>query len=216
MGLESTLREELCLLAKSLFDRGFTVGSSGNISVRLPDGFLVTPTNSCFGRLDPARLSKLGQDWSPVSGDRPTKEIPLHRAMLAARPSAGAVVHLHSTYATAVSMLDDVDPANALPPMTPYLVMRVGPLAVVPYAKPGAVAVEESVRRAGSSHKAILLANHGPVVADDTLEAAVYAAEELEESARLFLLTRGLPVRLLSESQVGDLVSTFVSTTSAR
>jgi ribulose-5-phosphate 4-epimerase/fuculose-1-phosphate aldolase len=211
MSLESTLREELCRHAKSLFDRGFTVGSSGNISVRLPDGFLVTPTNSCFGRLDPARLSKVGPDWGHLSGDKPTKEIPLHRAMLAARPSAGAVVHLHSTYATAVSMLDDVDPADALPPMTPYLIMRVGPLAVVPYARPGAGAVEESIERAGASHKAILLANHGPVVADDTLEAAVFAAEELEESARLFLLTRGLPIRLLSAAQVQDLVSTFVS-----
>src|SRR5215216_4475755 len=131
--------------------------------------------------------------------------------MLAARPSAGAVVHLHSTYATAVSMLDDVDPANALSAMTPYLIMRVGPLAVVPYARPGASTVEESIERAGASHKAILLANHGPVVADGTLEAAVYAAEELEESARLFLLTRGLPIRLLSSAQVQELVSTFVS-----
>lgn len=212
MGVEAALREALCLHARSLFDRGFTVGSSGNISVRLDDGFLVTPTNSCLGRLDPARLSKVSPDWTHLSGDKPTKEIPLHRAMLAARPGAGAVVHLHSTYATAVSMLSDVDPADALPPMTPYLVMRVGRLAVVPYSRPGASVIEDSVRHAARTHKAILLANHGPVVADETLEAAVFASEELEESARLYILTRGLPIRLLTDAQVQDLVSTFLTT----
>lgn len=206
---ENHLREQLCLLARSLFDRGFTVGSSGNISVRLPDGYLVTPTNSCLGRLEPARLSRLDPEWRHQSGDRPTKEIPLHQAMFAARPQAGAVVHLHSTYATAVSCLDDVDPVDALPPLTPYFVMRIGHLAVVPYTAPGDPAVEHHIAATAPRHKAILLANHGPVVADTTLEAAVHAAEELEESARLFIVTRGLAVRTLTPAQVGALESQF-------
>lgn len=206
---EDHLREQLCLLAKSLFDRGFTVGSSGNISVRLPDGYLVTPTNSCLGRLAPARLSRLDTQWRHLDGDRPTKEIPLHRAMFAARPQAGAVVHLHSTYATAVSCLDDVDPADALPPLTPYFVMRIGHLAVVPYTAPGDPEVERHIAATAPRHKAVLLANHGPVIADATLEAAVHAAEELEESARLFIVTRGMAVRSLTPAQVGALESQF-------
>jgi ribulose-5-phosphate 4-epimerase/fuculose-1-phosphate aldolase len=208
---EGAIREELALLAKSLFDRGYSVGTAGNISVRLADGWLMTPTNSCLGRLDPARISKLGPDWTPLSGDKPSKEVFLHRAVLTARPDAGAVVHLHSTYATAVSCLAPEGGDAEIPPLTPYFVMRIGRrLPCVPYYRPGDAAMEPAVFAAAQAAKALLLANHGPVVSGKTLAEAVHAAEELEEAARLALLLRCVPgVRCLTPAQVDDLLSTF-------
>jgi ribulose-5-phosphate 4-epimerase/fuculose-1-phosphate aldolase len=208
---EAAVREELALLAKSLFDRGYSVGTAGNISVRLVDGYLMTPTNSCLGRLDPARISKLAPDWSHLSGDRPSKEVFLHRAVLAARPEASAVVHLHSTHATAISCLAPEHGDAEIPPLTPYFVMRIGRrLPCVRYYRPGDAAMEPAVFEAARAAKALLLANHGPVVSGATLEEAVYAAEELEEAARLALLLRGVPgVRSLSGTQVEDLLRTF-------
>jgi ribulose-5-phosphate 4-epimerase/fuculose-1-phosphate aldolase len=208
---ERALRAELALLAKSLFDRGYSVGTAGNISVRLPDGWLMTPTNSCLGRLDPGRISKLAPDWSHVAGDKPSKEVFLHRAVLTARPEAGAVVHLHSTHATAISCLA-VEGADAeIPPLTPYFVMRIGRrLPCVPYYRPGDAAMEPAVFEAAQAAKALLLANHGPVVSGATLAEAVHAAEELEEAARLALLLRDVPgVRRLSPAQVDDLLRIF-------
>lgn len=207
---EQRLRDELVELAASLFARGFSVGSAGNISARLPDGYLMTPTNSSLGRLDPARLSKLGPDFAHLSGDKPSKEVFMHRAMYQARPDAGAVVHLHSTMATAVACLPDVDPANPIPPLTPYFVMRVGrTMPVVPYYRPGDPAMEPAIHDAARSARAVLLANHGPVVSAATLRDAVYAAEELEEAAKLFLLLRGGAMRLLTPPQVDNLLTTF-------
>lgn len=208
---EEEIRTQLAELARSLFDRGYSVGTAGNISVRLPDGYLMTPTNSCLGRLDPARISKLGTDWSHLSGDRPSKEVFLHRAVLTARPEAGAVVHLHSTYATAISCLAPEGGEGEIPPLTPYFVMRIGRrLPCVPYYRPGDAAMEPAVNAAARQAKALLLANHGPVVSGATLADAVYAAEELEESARLALLLRGVPgVRRLSPAQVDELLATF-------
>jgi ribulose-5-phosphate 4-epimerase/fuculose-1-phosphate aldolase len=208
---EDALRLELAELARSLFDRGYSVGTAGNISVRLPDGYLMTPTNSCLGRLDPARISKLGPDWSHLSGDRPSKEVFLHRAVLAARPEAGAVVHLHSTYATAVSCLAPEGGDAEIPPLTPYFVMRIGRrLPCVAYYRPGDAAMEPAVHRAALAAKALLLANHGPVVSGASLREAVYAAEELEEAARLALLLRDVPgVRRLTPPQVDELLATF-------
>ena len=207
---EQALRDQLVDLAASLFARGFSVGSAGNISAKLPDGYLMTPTNSSLGRLDPARLSKLDSNFAHISGDKPSKEVFMHRAFYQARPDAGAVVHLHSTMATAVACLPDVDPANPIPPLTPYFVMRVGrTMPLVPYYRPGDPAMEPAIHQAAKNARAILLANHGPVVSAATLRDAVYAAEELEEAAKLFLLLRGHPMRLLTPPQVEDLLTTF-------
>ena len=208
---EAAIREQLALLAKSLFDRGYSVGTAGNISVRLPDGYLMTPTNSCLGRLDPARISKLAPDWSHLSGDKPSKEVFLHRAVLTARPEAGAVVHLHSTHATAISCLAPEGGDAEIPPLTPYFVMRIGRrLPCVAYYRPGDAAMEPAVHAAAKVAKALLLANHGPVVSGATLTDAVHAAEELEEAAKLALLLRDVPgVRRLTPAQVDDLLATF-------
>ena len=199
---ESKLREQIALFGKSLFDRGLTSGSSGNISARLEDGWLLTPTNSCLGRLDPARISKLGDAGELIGGDPPSKEAFLHRAVYDERPSAGAIVHLHSTHSVAVSCLPEVDPRNVLPPLTAYYVMRVGRLPLVPYYPPGDTSLAEAVRGLAGRHSAVLLANHGPVVAGKTLEAALYAIEELEETAKLYLLLHGRNPRCLTAEQV--------------
>jgi ribulose-5-phosphate 4-epimerase/fuculose-1-phosphate aldolase len=208
---EQAIREELAALAKSLFDRGYSVGTAGNISVRLPDGYLMTPTNSCLGRLDPARISKLGPDWAHLSGDKPSKEVFLHRAVLTARPEAGAVVHLHSTHATAISCMAPEGGDAEIPPLTPYFVMRIGRrLPCVAYYRPGDAAMEPAVLEAAKVAKALLLANHGPVVSGKTLAEAVHASEELEEAARLALMLRGVSgVRQLTPAQVDDLLETF-------
>jgi len=197
-------------LAASLFARGYSVGSAGNISVRLDGGgYLMTPTNSCLGRLDAVRLSRLDAGFAHVGGDKPSKEVFVHRAFYAARAEAGAVVHLHSTMATAVACLPDAD-TNPIPPLTPYFVMRVGrSLPVVPYYRPGDVAMERAIHELARDARAVLLANHGPVVSGRTLTDAVYAAEELEEAARLFLLLRTQNARILTPAQVDDLLGTF-------
>lgn len=202
---ETTLREQIALYGKSLFDRGLTMGSSGNISVRVDDGWLMTPTNACLGRLDPAAISKLDAGGNHVSGDAPTKEGFLHRAVYGERPDAGAIVHLHSTHSVAVSCLPDIDPRDVLPPLTAYYVMRVGTLPLVPYYPPGDMALAEAVRGLAGKHSAVLLANHGPVVAGKNLEAALYATEELEETAKLHLLLHGRNPRCLTAEQVAEL-----------
>ena len=202
---EAKAREEICAIGASIFARGLTAGSSGNISVRIEDGWLMTPTNASLGRLDPARLSKLDDGGRLVSGDAPTKESFLHRIMYEERSQTGAVVHLHSTHSVAVSCLAEIDPADVLPPITAYYVMRVGRLPLVPYFRPGDLALAEAVRGFAGKHHAVLLANHGPVVAGASLEAAVNAIEELEETAKLFLLLRGARTRFLTPEQVGEL-----------
>jgi len=201
---ESIQREAIVRFGRSLFERGLTFGSSGNISVRSDDGWLMTPTNVALDRLDPARLSKLDPEGKQLSGDPPTKEAFLHLAMYAERAGARAVVHLHSTYSVAVSCLAEVDPADVLPPVTAYYVMRVGSLPLVPYHPPGDHALAEAVRRLAGRHHAVLLANHGPVVAGDSLEAAVAAIEELEETAKLFLLLRREKTRWLTPEQAAE------------
>jgi ribulose-5-phosphate 4-epimerase/fuculose-1-phosphate aldolase len=202
---ETTLREQITLYGKSLFDRGLTMGSSGNISVRVDDGWLMTPTNACLGRLDPAAISKLDAGGNHVSGDAPTKEGFLHRAVYGERPDAGAIVHLHSTHSVAVSCLPDIDPRDVLPPLTAYYVMRVGTLPLVPYYPPGDMNLADAVRGLAGRHSAVLLANHGPVVAGKNLEAALYATEELEETAKLHLLLHGRNPRCLTQEQVAEL-----------
>ncbi|MBI0537174.1 aldolase [Roseomonas sp. KE2513] len=207
---ETALREAICAHGRLLFGRGYSVGSAGNISVRLPDGYLITPTNSCLGRLEAARISKLDLEWRHLSGDKPSKEVFMHRAVLTARPEAGAVVHLHSTHATAIGCLATPGEDAPIPPLTPYFVMRIGRrLPVIRYYRPGDAAMEGDIHEASKGARAVLLANHGPVVSGSTLDDAVYAAEELEEAARLALLLRGLPARELTPEQVDDLLNTF-------
>ncbi len=207
---DARLREEICRYGRSLFERGLTPGSSGNISLRLEDGgWLVTPTNASLGFLDPARISRLDAEGRHLSGDKPTKEIPLHTALYDTRGSARAIVHLHSTHAVALTMLPEIDPRAALPPMTPYYLMRAGETALVPYYRPGDPAVGDAIRGLAGKYSSVLLANHGPVVAGDSLEAAVFATEELEETAKLYLLLRNLNPRYLTPAQVNDLTKTF-------
>ena len=210
MSTETQLREQICLLAKSLFDRGLTGGSTGNISARTTDGgLLVSPTGTSFGRLDPARLARFDPAGRHIEGDEPTKEMPLHAAFYDTRSSAGAVVHLHSFHSVALSMLDDVDHDNFLPPMTPYAIMKLGKVRLLPLFLPGDPAMGEAVRGLAGKRSAVMLANHGPVVAGKDVEAACNAVEELEDTARLALLTRGMNPRLLTSAQIRDVVSKF-------
>jgi ribulose-5-phosphate 4-epimerase/fuculose-1-phosphate aldolase len=211
MSVEARLREDICRLAASLFARGLTAGASGNISARTEDGgLLVTPTGSSFGALDPARLTLFDASMRHVSGDPPTKEMPLHAAFYETRGDrTGAVVHLHSTHSVALSVLPDTDPDNMLPPITAYGVMRLGKVRLLPYFMPGDPAMGDAIRGLAGKRSAVVLANHGPVVAGKDIEAAVNAIEELEETAKLTLLTRGMAPRLLTEKQIGQLVREF-------
>jgi len=204
---EQTLREQIVVQGRSLFDRGLAPGSSGNISARLDDGWLLTPTDSCLGQLDAAKLSKLDWQGRLISGDPPSKEAFLHRAMYEERSNANAIVHLHSTYSAAVSCMDGLDTASCLPALTPYFVMKIGRLPLIPYHRPGDPALADAIRELARSHAALLLANHGPIVSGASLEAAVYATEELEETAKLFLLLRNVPIRALTDSQIDELQS---------
>ncbi|HEX9179515.1 MAG TPA: 3-oxo-tetronate 4-phosphate decarboxylase [Burkholderiales bacterium] len=206
---ENRLREEIVRFGRSLFDRGLTAGSSGNISARLDDGWLLTPTNACLGNLDPARLAKLDWQGRTLSGDPPSKEAPLHHSMYEERRGAGAIVHLHSTHSAAVSCLGGLDHADCLPPLTAYFVMKIGRLPLIPYHRPGDPALGDAIRGLARRHCAVLLANHGPVVSGATLEAAVYATEELEETAKLFLLLRGAPTVPLTAPQIEELRTVF-------
>lgn len=202
----SALRELICRMGRSLFERGLTPGSSGNISVRLDaGGWLCTPTNASLGFLDPARLSRLDAQGRLVEGDPPTKEVPLHTALYESRVASQAIVHLHSTHSVAVSMLPDTDPHDALPPLTAYYLMRVGRTALLPYYRPGDPAVGDAIRGLAGRYSAVLLSNHGPVVAGDSLKAAVWATEELEETARLHLLLQGRHPRLLPPDEAAAL-----------
>ncbi len=206
MSDENRMRDEICRVGLSMFQRGLTFGSTGNISVRLPDGgWLMTPTNASLGALDPARLSRFDAEGRLVEGDPATKEAFLHFCMYGQRRDASAVVHLHSTHSVAVSLLADVDPADVLPPLTAYFVMRVGRLPLVPYYPPGDETLARAVEKLAGRHHAVLLANHGPVVAGSSLANAQFATEELEETAKLFLMLRALPIRPLTPEQVDEL-----------
>ena len=207
---DANLREQVCLLAKSLFDRGLTHGSTGNISARTEDGgLLVSPTGTSFGRLDPSRLSRFDASGTLISGDKPTKEMPLHTAFYDTRSSAGAVVHLHSSHSVAWSMMPDVDEDNFLPPLTPYAIMKLGKVKLLPFFLPGDPAMGKAVRGLAGKRSAVMLANHGPVVAGKDIEAACTAVEELEETARLAMLMRGFNARSLTEAQVQEVVTKF-------
>lgn len=204
------LREQICVLARSMFDRGLTGGSTGNISARTSNGgLLVSPSGASFGRLDPARLSHFDARGHLVGGDQPTKEMPLHLAFYDTRSVAGAVVHLHSCHSVALSMMPYVDPDNFLPPLTPYAIMKLGKVRLLPFFLPGDPAMGEAVRGLAGKRSAVMLANHGPVVAGKDVEAACNAIEELEDTARLALMTRGTDLRTLTDAQVREVVTEF-------
>lgn len=207
---EAKLREAICRLAQSLYDRGLTHGSTGNISSRTEDGgLLVSPTGTSFGRLDPARLSRFDADGRLIDGDAPTKEMPLHSAFYETRSTAGAVVHLHSCHSVALSLLPDNDADNFIPPLTPYAIMQLGKVKLLPFFVPGDPAMGDAVRGLAGKRAAVMLANHGPVVAGKTVEAACNAIEELEATARLALMMRGLPAQVLSSDQISQVITKF-------
>lgn len=208
---QSDAREALCRIGELLYRRGLVHGATGNLSVRLDDGWLVTPTNSALGDLDPARLSRLDSGGRPVDGDPPSKEAFLHTCVYDARPDAAAIIHTHSTHCVAVSCLDHTPGAAPLPPLTAYYVMRVGDLALVPYYRPGDERLALAVREVAVKHAAVLLANHGPVIAGKSLKDALYALEELEETAKLHFLLHGHPTRRLTAEQVAELNAVFHS-----
>ncbi len=210
MADEVKLREQICLLAKSIFDRGLTGGSTGNLSSRTSDGgLLVSPTGTSFGRLDPGRLSRFDSQGHFLSGDSPTKEIDLHSAFYDTRSTAGAVVHLHSCHSVALSMMPDVDEDNFLPPLTPYAIMKLGKVKLLPFFMPGDPAMGKAVRGLAGKRSAVMLANHGPVVAGKDIEAACNAIEELEDTARLAMMTRGMSVKNLEPNDIRALVKKF-------
>jgi ribulose-5-phosphate 4-epimerase/fuculose-1-phosphate aldolase len=209
MSKEAVLREDMVELGRLLTHLGLSHGSTGNISVRLDDGWLLTPTNSRLGKLDPARLAKLDDEGRHLAGDKPSKEAFLHQCVYDRRPSDKAIVHLHSTHSVAVSCLDGLDQDDCLPPLTAYYVMRVGKLPIVPYFPPGDEGLANAVRDVAARHASVLLANHGPVVAGKSLDQAAGAIEELEATAKLFLLLKDWKTKPLSSADVDDLNRRF-------
>ncbi len=206
---ETRERDKIARLSRSLYERGLTAGSSGNISVRLSEGWLLTPTNSCLGELDPARISKLDWEGNVLAGDPPSKEAFLHRSMYEVRAKAGAIVHLHSTHSAAVSCMCGLDDKSCIPPLTPYFVMKIGRLPLVPYFRPGDKALGDVIRGLAGKHSAVLLSNHGPVVSGPDLEGAIYASEELEETAKIFLLLQNAKTNCLNAEQIEELKTAF-------
>ncbi|PHZ30410.1 3-oxo-tetronate 4-phosphate decarboxylase [Yersinia mollaretii] len=205
---EQQARDSLVRLGASFFQRGYATGSAGNLSLQLADGsILATPTGSCLGELLPERLSRVSLQGEWLSGDKPSKEVSFHLALYHNNPECEAVVHLHSTYLTALSCLQDLDPLNAIKPFTPYLVMRVGKLPVVPYYRPGDKRLGEDLARLAPHHTAFLLANHGSVVIGKDLRAAADNTEELEETAKLIFTLGERKIRYLTDDEVAELRS---------
>ncbi|THA09166.1 aldolase [Rodentibacter pneumotropicus] len=203
---DSELKTLMVQLGRSFYERGYTVGGAGNISVRLDENrILVTPTGSSLGRLKAERLSVLDMEGHVLEGDKPSKESVFHLAMYRKNSECRAVVHLHSTYLTALSCLENLDPQNAIKAFTPYYVMRVGCLPVIPYYRPGSPRIAEELEARALSGKAFLLANHGVVVTGNDLLDAADNAEELEETAKLFFLLQGKPIRYLTDDEVNEL-----------
>lgn len=208
---ESKLREQICIFASSMYNRGLTHGSTGNISVRLnSDDILVTPTGSSFGRLDPNQIVKVTKDGEFIGSSSPTKELPLHQAFYETRGmKSGAVVHLHSTHSVALSMLPGINEDNVLPSYTPYSIMLLGKVKLLPFFVPGDPAMGDAIKGLAGKRSAVLLANHGPVVSSKDLESSVNAIEELEATAKLALILKGADAKALDESQINSVVSKF-------
>ena len=213
---ETQAREEICRVGRSLFERGYVHATAGNISVRLDDGFLITPTDACLGFLDPARLAKLDGQGQQVSGDKGSKTITLHRQIYAAACESDAatrcVIHTHSTHCVALSL--NTHGPELLPPITPYFVMKVGHVPMARYHRPGSPEAAQEVAHLieryaaqGTPIRAVMLPRLGPNVWHDTPQAAMATLEELEETARLMLLQpQTLPLRT---SDLDELRQTF-------
>ncbi|MHC8299051.1 3-oxo-tetronate 4-phosphate decarboxylase [Pseudomonas sp. ZS1P83] len=196
MSNENALREEICDVGGLLYSRGYTVGSAGNISARLDDGWLITPTDACLGRLDPASVSKVNLIGEWVSGDKPSKTLALHRQVYDRNPGVGGVVHTHSTHLVALTLAGVWHRDDILPPLTPYQVMKVGHIPLIPYERPGSPKVVERVAQLANSVRGVMLERLGPVVWESSVSRASYALEELEETARLWLMSNPKPTPL--------------------
>lgn len=203
---EQQLREQMVTLARSMFERGYATGGAGNLSIKLENGhFLATPTGSSFGRLVAEELSVVDIDGNHISGKKPSKEVAFHLAIYRNNSECNAIVHLHSTYLTALSCLEGLDRENAIKAFTPYYVMRIGELPVIPYLRPGDPQIAEELSQRASDYRAFLLANHGPVVTGTDFEDAVDNAEELEETAKLAFILKDKKIRYLTDAEVQDL-----------
>ncbi|WP_033287821.1 aldolase [Amycolatopsis jejuensis] len=209
MSFGDAVRAQLVQLGAALYDRGLTPGRTGNLSVRTEDEIMITPTNTCLGRLDPDRLAVTTVDGNHVGGDPPSKELVLHQALYRRHPTCTAVAHVHSTSAVAVSCLPGLSSDDALPPITPYYVMRVGRLPLVEYAPPGSAELSEEVSRAAERSRSVLMRNHGSLATAPSLESAVDAVEEIEETARLYLLLDGRSPGYLGEEAVAEVRRRF-------
>jgi 3-dehydro-4-phosphotetronate decarboxylase len=205
---ESRAREEIARIGADLYSRRYTVGSAGNISARLEDGWLITPTDACLGHLDPAKIAKVSRDGEWVSGDKPSKTLALHRGVYDTNPEMHGVVHTHSTNLVALTLAGVWKPDDVLPPITPYYVMKVGHIPLIPYCRPGDPSVAERVRTLANDVRGVLLERLGPVVWGASVSQAAWALEELEETAQLWLLTDPRPAPL-TDAQIDDLRTTF-------
>lgn len=205
---EQALREEICDVGGSLYQRGYTVGSAGNISARLDDGWLITPTDACLGRLDPAAIAKVNRAGEWVSGDKPSKTLALHRQVYDRNPSVGGVVHTHSTHLVALTLAGVWQPDDILPPLTPYQVMKVGHIPLIGYQRPGSLRVAEQVAQLANRVRGVMLERLGPVVWESSVAKASYALEELEETARLWLMSHPRP-RPLDQAALDELRESF-------
>ncbi len=212
---ERQFRDEICRVGRSLFERGHVHASAGNISVRLDEGFLITPTEACLGTLEPDRLARVDAQGAQTGGDRASKTLALHRRIYAAEPVARCVIHTHSTHLVALTLAGVWSADCVLPPITPYFVMKVGPVPLIAYRRPGdprvADAVERAIRSAqaqGRPLRAVLLDRLGPNVWHTTPAEASAVLEELEETARLWLMCKPRPAPLSTE-QLDELRSAF-------
>ncbi len=208
MSHENRLREEICDVGRLLYGRGYTVGSAGNISSRLEDGWLITPTDACLGRLDPATIAKVNLAGEWVSGDKPSKTLALHREVYDRNPGVGGVVHTHSTHLVALTLAGVWSADDILPPLTPYQVMKVGHIPLIPYERPGSPKVAEQVAQLANRVRGVMLERLGPVIWESSVAKASYALEELEETARLWLMSNPRPAPL-SQAALQDLREAF-------
>ena len=208
--MNTDLLEQVCETAQGFFDRGYAFGSTGNLSVRIEDRIWITPTGLPLKGLTPARLAEIGEQGQPLNGNKPSKEFPFHLAIYRRRPEARAIVHLHSTYAVALSCLAELDPEHPMPAITPYYFMRVAPLGIVPYHRPGSTELADAVEAYAAAHHCLLLRNHGFITSGASWNEAVDRAEELEETAKLSILLRGERLRELSEAELSEIQRVFV------
>jgi ribulose-5-phosphate 4-epimerase/fuculose-1-phosphate aldolase len=205
---EQQLREEICTVGASLYARGYTVGSAGNISARLEDGWLITPTDACLGRLTPEAIAKVSKDGTWVSGDKPSKTLELHRQVYDRNPSVNGVVHTHSSALVALTLNGVWSNDDILPPLTPYQVMKAGRIPLIAYQRPGSPDVAEQVAQWALRVRGVMLERLGPVVWESSVSKASFALEELEETAKLWMMSNSKPAPL-DEQAIEELRSTF-------